>query len=596
MQPEPMADATLVPEGRAIDRHRGHDPRRRRPGVEAGGALGEEVALDQDPCRHVPQPHRRPVARARVGRPGGVEDDDAHAVIRDGVGRGLEAKDRAGARRRAVDCHGREHTRSDSRPGLGANAAPARPHEAMRRSSKARYRTDSCSHAASATIVAVRSTAASRRRSRRPQARRSQRPSRPGRRARRCSRVPAGRSARRAAGATRRPACPSPRTRRPWSDRLRSVNAVAPGRGEADVRGGDRGRDVVDRDAPVERDPIGDAEVARRAPGAPARSRRGRRARSGRPGRGGRSASGATARIATSTSYVGRQATGVDEAQRAVLAKARRGWAAGSKRASDGLLMTTDTLSVDTPRPTSRSRMASLTVSVAVENAIDSRSCESRRRWASGFDGLREAAPEELGHRLVQVEHDRHADEAERQGREHEEVRQRCDLDEGEPLAPVGPDRGPAGADEEREVLGEVRPQAGALVALDVEAADADAVQLAVGGLARAAQAEDEDRAAGGDERPRPRGGRAGPPRSSCGRSSGPAGAPAASRPAVAVTEPGPRPVPALRSVPTSRRPGAGPGAAAWTGRATCRRCRRRARLARRRAPSRSPRGRSRRR
>ena len=59
--------------------------------------------------------------------------------------------------------------------------------------------------------------------------------------------------------------------------------------------------------------------------------------------------------------------------------------------------------------------------------------------------GLREAASEELRHGFVQVQDDRHADEAQRERREHEVVRQRGHLGQGEPLAPMGPDRRPAG-------------------------------------------------------------------------------------------------------------------------------------------------------
>ena len=61
----------------------------------------------------------------------------------------------------------------------------------------------------------------------------------------------------------------------------------------------------------------------------------------------------------------------------------------------------------------------------------------------------REAGDEELGHRLVQVEQHRDADEAQRHCREHEEVRQRVDLREREPMASVELDRGPSGSDQE---------------------------------------------------------------------------------------------------------------------------------------------------
>ena len=59
-----------------------------------------------------------------------------------------------------------------------------------------------------------------------------------------------------------------------------------------------------------------------------------------------------------------------------------------------------------------------------------------RRPW--------EAAPEELGHRLVEIEQEGHAGEPQRQRGKREEVRQAVDLDEGVTAAPMGAGQGPA--------------------------------------------------------------------------------------------------------------------------------------------------------
>ena len=88
----------------------------------------------------------------------------------------------------------------------------------------------------------------------------------------------------------------------------------------------------------------------------------------------------------------------------------------------------------------------------------------------------REAHPEELRHRLVEVDHERHPDEPERQPGEDEEVRQRVDLDERVAPPAVGPGHGPAGPEQEGQVLAQVRAQPGALVTLDVEPMDVDPV------------------------------------------------------------------------------------------------------------------------
>ena len=107
----------------------------------------------------------------------------------------------------------------------------------------------------------------------------------------------------------------------------------------------------------------------------------------------------------------------------------------------------------------------------------------------------REAGDEELGHRLVQVEQHRDTDEAQRQGGEHEEVRQRVDLHEPEPMASMELDRCPSGSDQEREVLAQVRPEPRSLMALDRQPAHVHAVQDLLRRQLGAAQPEDHDRA-----------------------------------------------------------------------------------------------------
>ena len=138
----------------------------------------------------------------------------------------------------------------------------------------------------------------------------------------------------------------------------------------------------------------------------------------------------------------------------------------------------------------SRSRIASLTTSVA-DDAGDRQPLLDQQQPVSGrVRGLREAASEELGHRLVEVEDDRHAGEPKRQDREHQEVRQRGDLDEREPLAPMEPRRRPRRPHEEVEVLAQVDTEPGTLVALDVEAPDPHAGQLAGRRLSRPSKPE----------------------------------------------------------------------------------------------------------
>ncbi len=59
------------------------------------------------------------------------------------------------------------------------------------------------------------------------------------------------------------------------------------------------------------------------------------------------------------------------------------------------------------------------------------------------------------------------------------------DLDEREPLPPMDPDGRPPRTGEELEVFAQVDPEAGALVALDVEAMEADPGQVAAAGPGR---------------------------------------------------------------------------------------------------------------
>ena len=110
--------------------------------------------------------------------------------------------------------------------------------------------------------------------------------------------------------------------------------------------------------------------------------------------------------------------------------------------------------------------------------------------------GTREAHPEELGHRLVQVDDQRDARDPQGQPGEDQEVGQGMDLEDGEVPPALGPGHGPAGPHEEGEVFAQVDPQAGTLVALDVQAVD---------GRRRRARPR-AGRPGGGARRPRPAG------------------------------------------------------------------------------------------
>ena len=96
----------------------------------------------------------------------------------------------------------------------------------------------------------------------------------------------------------------------------------------------------------------------------------------------------------------------------------------------------------------------------------------------------------------MEVEDQGHPDEAQGQARDHEEVRQGVDLDQGVAPAAVGPGHGPRSPDEEGEVLAQVDRQARALVALDVEAVDPHAGQGPGRRVTRSAQGEHVDRPA----------------------------------------------------------------------------------------------------
>ena len=111
-----------------------------------------------------------------------------------------------------------------------------------------------------------------------------------------------------------------------------------------------------------------------------------------------------------------------------------------------------------------------------------------------------EPAAKELGHRLVEIQDDRHADKPERHGGEDQEVRQRVDLDETVVPSAVGHGQGETGPDEEPEVLEEVGSQAGTLVTLDAQAHDTDTIDRLRGAVLGAAQRVNVDRTAGRDE------------------------------------------------------------------------------------------------
>ena len=163
--------------------------------------------------------------------------------------------------------------------------------------------------------------------------------------------------------------------------------------------------------------------------------------------------------------------------------------------------MTTCSLPRASPSAASRSAIAPVTVTVALEYAIDSRSWRRNRPWTSGFLIPREADAEELRHRLVEIEDDRHAEQPQRERGKDEEIGRRMDLDDPEPLAAVEPDGRPHRPGEERQILGDVDDDPCALVALDVEVADPHAVDNRFDRVMDASQTDDVYRPAQPDER-----------------------------------------------------------------------------------------------
>ena len=89
----------------------------------------------------------------------------------------------------------------------------------------------------------------------------------------------------------------------------------------------------------------------------------------------------------------------------------------------------------------------------------------------------------------MEIEDERDAGEPERQPGEDEPIGQGRDLDDRVPVTPVRPGEGNEDPPEELEILGEVRAEAGSLVALDVEAMDVRSAD------------DDERRSAGRPER-----------------------------------------------------------------------------------------------
>ncbi len=100
---------------------------------------------------------------------------------------------------------------------------------------------------------------------------------------------------------------------------------------------------------------------------------------------------------------------------------------------------------------------------------------EQEQAVEGGIDGTWKALLEELRHRLVEIEDERHARQPERQRCERQEVRQRMDLDEPEPMPSMEAGGRPRRAGEELEVLAQVDAEPGSLVALDVEPVEPDA-------------------------------------------------------------------------------------------------------------------------
>ena len=111
-----------------------------------------------------------------------------------------------------------------------------------------------------------------------------------------------------------------------------------------------------------------------------------------------------------------------------------------------------------------------------------------------GIAGPGESASEEVRHRFVEIDEHGHADQPERDGREDEPIGKGCHLHQRIPTPGLGSDERPGDPDEERHVFGEVGPKARALVPLDVEAAHADAGNLAVGVVTGTTERDDLNR------------------------------------------------------------------------------------------------------
>jgi len=75
------------------------------------------------------------------------------------------------------------------------------------------------------------------------------------------------------------------------------------------------------------------------------------------------------------------------------------------------------------------------------------------------------------------------------------------DFHQPETLPPMGARHGPAGSDEERDVLAEVRHEARALVPLDIQPVDPDTLHDALGRVLRPAEREHLNRPATCHER-----------------------------------------------------------------------------------------------
>lgn len=103
----------------------------------------------------------------------------------------------------------------------------------------------------------------------------------------------------------------------------------------------------------------------------------------------------------------------------------------------------------------------------------------------------RKAHPEELGHRLVEIENEGNAREPERKDGEDQEIRQAVDDDGGVSTPALCSDCRPTGPPEEREILTQVRRDARALMTTDRESVDANALDRGLRAIAAAAKRED---------------------------------------------------------------------------------------------------------